>query len=80
MSDYGDFCREMREAKRNARSLHGVECPVCREKRPKANASILLPEQRCRVDGYRDPRTRTDDKSYLKRTLPKSEPTWDIEL
>jgi hypothetical protein len=58
MIDYGDLCRDLREAKREARAKHGVPCPCCAEARPKAHPSILLPEQRCKVDGYRDPRKR----------------------
>jgi hypothetical protein len=65
MSDYGDLCKEIREARRKARDLHGVPCPVCVEKLPKACPSILLPAQRCKIHGYRDPRKRTPDKEYL---------------
>lgn len=65
MSDYGDMCREIRDARRNARAKHGVACPKCSEVRPKAQPSILLPQQRCRVDGYRDPRPRTYETEYL---------------
>lgn len=43
----------LRKAKRSA---FGVACPECKVKRPKAHPSILLPRQRCKVDGYRDPR------------------------
>ena len=32
------------------------ERPRCKVVRPRAHPSILLPQQRCRVDGYRDPR------------------------
>ena len=42
MSDYGDMCREIREARRDARAKHGVPCPICVEKLPKAQPSILL--------------------------------------
>jgi hypothetical protein len=58
MSDYGDLCREMRTAKREARAALGVPCPQCVRLLPKANPSILLPQQRCRIHGYRDPRKR----------------------
>lgn len=59
MSDYGDLCRDMRELKRERRAKFGVECPECKRIRPKTYASILLPGQRCNVDGYRDPRPRS---------------------
>lgn len=67
MSDYGDMCREIRDARRDARAKHGVNCPRCAEARPKAHPSILLPQQRCKVDGYRDPRPRTRETEYLIR-------------
>jgi hypothetical protein len=67
MSEYGDMCRDIRKAKREARAAHGVPCPKCAEVRPKACPSILLPEQRCKVDGYRDPRKRTRETEYLTR-------------
>ena len=45
----GKYKRQM------TREQFGVSCPRCAEERPKANATILLPGQRC-FDGYRDPR------------------------
>lgn len=59
MSDYGDLCRDLRNAKRDARAKLGVPCPECVRLLPKASPSILLPQQRCRIHGYRDPRKRT---------------------
>ena len=53
MSDYGDLCRELRDAKREHRAKFGALCPECKRVRPKAHPSILLPQQRCKVDGYR---------------------------
>ena len=60
MSDEGDMWRAVREERRQLRMTYGVECPECRRLRPKTNASILLPQQRCKVDGYRDPRAREE--------------------
>jgi len=65
MSDYGDMCKDIREAKRNAGDKFGVPCPECVAKLPKANPSILLPQQRCKIHGYKDPRKRTEESSYL---------------
>lgn len=65
MSDYGDMCRDLREARRETRARHGVPCPVCIEKLPKASPTILLPQQRCKMHGYRDLRPRSEDTSYL---------------
>jgi len=56
----GDFWRDVREARREERRLHGVDCPGCKVKRPKAFPTILLPGQRCRVCGYTDPRKREE--------------------
>lgn len=75
MSDYGDMCRDIREARREARAKHGKPCPVCREKLPKAPPSILLPQQRCRIHGYRDPRPRTRDTEYLHPVATQSKDT-----
>ena len=66
-SDYGDMCREIKEARRDARANHGVNCQKCVELLPKANPSILLPQQVCKIHGYRDPRPRTEDTEYLHR-------------
>lgn len=60
MGDMGDFYNDLRAARREHRERLGVECPDCRRLRPKSSASILLPGQRCKVDGYRDPRKRED--------------------
>lgn len=66
-SDYGDLCRDIRTARAEARAKHGVPCPECVRLLPRANPSILLPEQRCRIHGYRDPRKRTRETEYLHR-------------
>ena len=64
MGDMGDDFRAMRDHKRSLRDKYGVECPECQRLRPKACATILLPQQRCRVDGYVDPRPRLTDKQW----------------
>lgn len=58
MGDVGDYWNEAREERRELRATLGVNCPMCNVKQPKRTPSILLPGQRCRVDGYRDPRPR----------------------
>lgn len=55
----------MTSNRREVRAKYGVPCPECVRLRPKTNPSILLPQQRCKVDGYRDPRPRTAENSYL---------------
>lgn len=58
MGDMGDFYNGLKEIRRELREEHGVECPRCRALQPKRCPTILLPQQRCKVDGYRDPRPR----------------------
>lgn len=65
-SDYGDMCRDIRAARSEARAKYGINCPDCVRLLPKACPTILLPQQRCRIHGYRDPRPRTPDTEYLK--------------
>jgi hypothetical protein len=60
VSDTIDDFRALKEHRREERRRLGVECPRCRQVRLKAHPSILLPGQRCRVDGYVDPRQRED--------------------
>lgn len=66
MGDMGDIFRDMKELRRERRAKLGVACPQCAIVRPRANPSILLPGQRCRVDGYRDP--RPDDRESTEQT------------
>lgn len=56
MGDMIDMYRDIREHRREMRAALGNPCPNCRIKQPRREPSILLPQQRCRVDGYRDPR------------------------
>lgn len=58
MGDVGDDWNAIKEHNRSLRERFGVPCPHCRDKQPKREPSILLPQQVCRVDGYRDPRPR----------------------
>lgn len=60
MGDMGDLYNDLKQHRRELREAHGVPCPHCRDKQPKREPSILLPGQRCKVDGYRDPRPRID--------------------
>lgn len=56
MGDTGDDFRAFREVMKKRRAELGVPCPECRRLLPKANPSILLPGQRCKIHKYRDPR------------------------
>jgi hypothetical protein len=63
MGDIGDYWRDARDYQRNLRLRLGVSCPKGNEKEPFRTPTILLPGQTCRVDGYRDPRTRKRKKN-----------------
>lgn len=56
MSEQAEIWKAMGDHRKRVRALYGVNCPQCAVKRPKAHPTILLPQQRCRVDGYTDPR------------------------
>lgn len=56
MSDMIETFHAINDHKKLIRAKFGVDCPHCILNRPRANPSKLLPGQRCRVDGYRDPR------------------------
>ena len=58
MGDVGDTFNAHKEHRKKLRAEFGKPCPACEEKLPKANPSILLPQQVCRIHGYRDPRAR----------------------
>lgn len=62
MGDVGDYFNALKDHRKDLRRRLGVNCPECAKVRPKAHPSILLPQQRCKVDGYRDPRPRQDDQ------------------
>lgn len=61
--DVGELFNAMREERRELRRLHGNPCPECVRLLPRAHPSILLPGQRCRIHGYRDPRPRLDKEN-----------------
>jgi hypothetical protein len=60
MGDMGELFNAHKEARKELRAKHGIPCPECVAKLPKANPSILVPGQRCRIHGYRDNRPRID--------------------
>ena len=63
--DEGDFWHAVREATRQLKAKHGIPCPECRRLHPKRDPTILLPGDRCRVDGYRDRRPRLLTKEQI---------------
>jgi len=58
----GDIFRAMKEHSRELRAKYGINCPDCNKLQPKRIPTILLPQQKCKVCGYRDPRERLDRK------------------
>jgi hypothetical protein len=53
--------REIQQQWKALRAKYGVECPRCKKLRPRSPASILLPGQICKGDGYHDPRPELAD-------------------
>ena len=68
MGDMIDAFRDMRTYRWAMRRRWGVTCPSCAKVRPRSDPSILLPQQRCRVDGYVDPRPELTDEQ-IKEAL-----------
>ena len=62
MDDMGDVWRAIRRERVNLRATFGIPCPECVAKLPKANPTILLPQQRCKIHGYRDARPRLKEQ------------------
>jgi hypothetical protein len=60
--DVVDTYRAMKQDRRDRRARLGVPCPRCAQVRPRATPSTLLPQQRCRVDGYVDPRAEVIER------------------
>lgn len=64
MGDMAEYFNDLRDHKKAIRQRYGVLCPQCQIVRPKAHPTILLPGQRCKVDGHRDPRPRLTDEQW----------------
>jgi len=58
MGDQADIWNMIKAERKEKRARLGINCPTCTVNLPKAHPSILLPEQKCKVCGYRDPRKR----------------------
>jgi hypothetical protein len=56
MGDMAEVFSAMKDHRKKLRATYGVECPQCKIVRPKAHPTILMPQQRCKVDGYKDNR------------------------
>lgn len=66
MSDTIDDYKALRDHRKTLRVKYGVNCPQCAFDRPKAPPSKLMPQQRCKVDGYRDPRPELTDEQWAQ--------------
>ena len=64
MSDMAEVFQGMKEHRKALREKYGVKCPECVTKLPRANPTILLPQQRCRIHGYRDPRPELTNEEW----------------
>lgn len=64
MSETAELYQAMGDHRKALRAKYGVHCPECKKVRPRAHPSILLPQQRCRVDGYIDPRPELTEQQY----------------
>jgi hypothetical protein len=64
VSEAAEIFGAMKDHKKALRAKYGVNCPQCAIKRPKAHPTILLPQQRCRVDGYIDPRPELTQEEW----------------
>jgi hypothetical protein len=56
MSEMADVYNDIKRRRRDRKRKFGKECPECKRLRPNTNATILLPGQICKVDGYKDSR------------------------
>ena len=64
MSDTIDDYKALTDHRKAVRAKFGVKCPGCVVARPKAHPTILMPQQRCKVDGYRDPRPELTEEEW----------------
>jgi hypothetical protein len=64
MSDAAEVYADLKAINKQLRAMYGVPCPVCVEKLPRAHPTILEPQHRCRIHGYRDPRPHITDEQW----------------
>lgn len=56
MGDMGELFNELKAIKRKVRAEIGIECQVCKKARPRGDATIMLPGDRCKVCRSKDER------------------------
>jgi hypothetical protein len=64
MGDMAEGFKALSDHKKKVRQKYGINCPECVAKLPRANPTILLPQQRCRIHGYRDQRPELTDEQW----------------
>jgi hypothetical protein len=55
MGDVGDYWKDVSAYRHDRRLKLGIECEDCKRLLPKANPSILLPGQKCKMHSFRAP-------------------------
>ena len=76
MSDTVEDFRALGDHAKRIRARFGVPCPRCLGMRPRGCPTKLLPQQRCRVDGYVDPRPEltADDHRNVEDSAKETSP------
>lgn len=64
MSEVAEIYQGMKDHKKHLRAKYGVNCPECVRLLPRANPTILLPGQRCKIHKYTDPRDELTDQQW----------------
>lgn len=77
MSELGETFKDWKAYNRAIRQTFGIYCPQCKIQRPKTNPSTLLPGQKCKVDGYRDPRQRLTETQIKEACLRYNAPYFE---
>lgn len=64
MSEVADIYQGIKDHKKRLRAKYGINCPECVRLLPRANPTILLPGQRCKIHKYTDPREELTDQQW----------------
>lgn len=71
MGDMGDIFNAHKSLRKAERAKFGKPCPECVSKLPRAQPSILIPQQVCRIHRYRDPRPALTQDDYDNLEMPE---------
>jgi hypothetical protein len=64
MSDFAEMHQGLKDHKKQLRAKYGIPCPECQRLLPRANPSILLPQQTCRIHRHKDQRPDLTDQQW----------------